>query len=163
MAIRLFLSLVAVAGVMWYLAWYQRATPSQRNQSLRTVLLYGVGIALLLLVITGRIPWLFAIFSAAVPWISRAMTAKSLWNRFRNPAGTARESTRQQQQQGRSIESMTKSEAFEVLGLDASATRDEIVAAHRKLISKIHPDKGGTDYLARSINKAREVLLSDET
>jgi len=159
MFIRLFLSLVAIAGVMWYLAWYQKATPSQRNQSLRNVLLYGVGIALLLLVITGRIPWLFAIFSAAVPWISRAMTARNLWKRFQKASEQPNSS---QEQQNRSIDSMTKEEAFEILGLNSDASKEEIIATHRKLMSKIHPDKGGTDYLARSINQAREVLLSDD-
>ncbi len=159
MFIRLFLSLVAVAGVMWYLAWYQKASPSQRNQSLRNVLLYGVGIALLLLVVTGRIPWLFAIFSAAVPWISRAMTARNLWKRFQK---TSEQPNSTQNQQNRSIDTMTKAEALEILGLDDEATKEEIIATHRKLISKIHPDKGGTDFLARSINQAREVLLSDK-
>ena len=80
MAIRLFLGLALLAGLMWYLGWYRRASPEQRNQSLKTGLLYGIGIVLLILVFTGRIPWLFALFSAAVPWINRALIAKRAWD-----------------------------------------------------------------------------------
>ena len=54
---------------------------------------------------------------------------------------------------------MSKDEAFNILGLNASATSEEIKSAHKKLISQLHPDKGGTDYLASKINQARETLL----
>ncbi|MXX17302.1 MAG: DnaJ domain-containing protein, partial [Gammaproteobacteria bacterium] len=62
---------------------------------------------------------------------------------------------------GRPIESMTKEEALEILGLEPGATREEIIDAHRKLMSRVHPDKGGSDYLAQSINQARKILLDD--
>jgi curved DNA-binding protein CbpA len=48
-----------------------------------------------------------------------------------------------------------------VLGLKSGATREEIVDAHRKLISKLHPDKGGSDYLAAQINLAKKVLITN--
>jgi len=54
---------------------------------------------------------------------------------------------------------MTIEEAVSVLGLDHGASVEEIRAAHRRLISQIHPDKGGTDYLAAKINEARDVML----
>ncbi len=50
-------------------------------------------------------------------------------------------------------------EAAAVLGLGVDANAEEIRAAHRKLIAQIHPDKGGTDYLAAKINEARDLLL----
>ena len=54
---------------------------------------------------------------------------------------------------------MTEDEAFAVLGLGKSATRDEILAAHRNLMKKLHPDHGGTSSLAARVNAAREVLI----
>ena len=55
---------------------------------------------------------------------------------------------------------MTRDEAFEVLGLRAGASRDEILAAHRRLMRAAHPDAGGSDWLAARINLARDTLLS---
>lgn len=55
---------------------------------------------------------------------------------------------------------MTIDEAAAFLGVTPDAEIDEIKAAHRKLISQIHPDKGGTDYLAAKINEARELMIN---
>lgn len=55
---------------------------------------------------------------------------------------------------------MNRKEALEVLGIDEAASEEDIVAAHRKLMQKIHPDRGGNDYLASKINQAKDFLLS---
>ncbi|MGI9317481.1 MAG: DnaJ domain-containing protein, partial [bacterium] len=146
------------------LSWYHRASPAKRQQSLRAAMLYGIGITLLLLVVTGRIPWLFALFSAAVPWINRAMAARRLWSNFQQQSQqwSNSDSTDERRQGQRPIETMTKAEALEVLGLEAGAGRDDIITAHRKLMSKVHPDKGGSDFLAKTINHARKVLLDKD-
>lgn len=56
--------------------------------------------------------------------------------------------------------SMDREEAFSILGLDPNATDEDIIAAHRRLIQKLHPDRGGSDYLASRINQAKDCLLS---
>jgi hypothetical protein len=56
---------------------------------------------------------------------------------------------------------MSKDEALAVLGLKKGATADSIRAAHRKLMKDLHPDRGGSDYLAAKVNQAKDVLLQD--
>lgn len=54
---------------------------------------------------------------------------------------------------------MTEGMALDILGLSAGASHDEVVQAHRRLMQKMHPDRGGSDYLAQKINAARDFLL----
>lgn len=55
--------------------------------------------------------------------------------------------------------SLDREEALSILGLDQDASEDDIIAAHRRLIQKLHPDRGGSDYLASRINQAKDSLL----
>ncbi len=50
-------------------------------------------------------------------------------------------------------------EAYLILGLAPGAGRDDVVAAHRNLMKRLHPDQGGTSYLAIRISEAKDVLL----
>ena len=54
---------------------------------------------------------------------------------------------------------MDRKSALEILGLDETASKDDIRDAHRKLMQKLHPDHGGNTYLATQINRAKDTLL----
>ena len=54
---------------------------------------------------------------------------------------------------------LSNNEAYEILGLPASASEDEIIKAHKRLMQRIHPDRGGSDYLAAKINAAKDQLI----
>lgn len=54
---------------------------------------------------------------------------------------------------------MTRDEAYRVLGLEAGASPDQVHEAYKRLMKKMHPDQGGSSYLAAKINQAKDLLL----
>jgi hypothetical protein len=54
---------------------------------------------------------------------------------------------------------MSKKEALEILGLQEGASREQIISSHQNLVKKNHPDLGGSDWVTKKLNQARDILL----
>jgi hypothetical protein len=107
------------------------------------------------------VPLLGALAAAAVRLAPILVAlAPALLRRFLPGHGQHADSNRDAPPPSPASGRMSHAEAYEILGLAPGATREEIISAHRRLMQKVHPDRGGSDYLAGKINLARETLLA---
>lgn len=153
-----FLLLVIVATcvlILW--SKYQRGDWEQKKRVIRQGLKYAFLALIIFMVMRGRLHWLGGLVAASIPFLP------DLYQKFlarlrenKNPG---------QENQAPQAPLTSTEEAMEILGLSGNIDQGEITAemitdAHRKLIQKLHPDRGGNDYLAAKINQARDLLLA---
>lgn len=163
--IRIYLVLLLIIFALFALRAFQKASPAKVASIIRILFFSLIGLAFLYLGATGRLNWLFALTGIVIAFIVRMLPVllryapylHRLWLEFIN---AKQQSSGRQGDRPSSKGAMTKEEAFEVLGLKPGASEQEIIAAHRKLMQKIHPDRGGSDYLAAKINLAKKILLN---
>ena len=145
--------LVALVVLLLLAALYSRARPQNLAKGIRFSGGVFLGLVTVALAVTGRVG--LALLAAAGAWALLTGTTPP-WMRF--PQGN-RDTGGSREAPPARRGAMSRSEALKVLGLEEGATDDQIRAAHRRLILQIHPDKGGTSYLAAKINEAKDVLL----
>lgn len=162
--------LIAVGIFAWLaLQKFKTTPPQQRRKLILQWTLIALALAAVVLAISGRLHWVGAAVAVVLPLLNR------LWQTFGRhlpwiaPLIAKHAQSRQQKEQARSEQQreqetprqpqLTVEEARKVLDVPANASRAEIIDAHRKLIQKFHPDRGGNDYLASRINAAKELLL----
>ncbi|MFD1216509.1 MULTISPECIES: J domain-containing protein [Microbulbifer] len=173
--------LIAVAILAWLaLQKFKSSTPQERRKLIVQWTLVAVALAAVLLAISGRLHWvgaaiaailpianrLWRTFGRHIPWLAPliAKHAQARQQKKDNRQGQQSDSDQSgqdqfQQQQKPHQPNLTIAEARQVLSVSADATREEIIGAHRRLIQKFHPDRGGNDYLASRINAAKALLL----
>ena len=104
--------------------------------------------------------WLFALVGAALPVMRRLIGLLSYLPILRRVMGTLRGQPQSQTSNSTSNSTnLTVEEAYAILGLEPGADRDSIIQAHKQLMQKMHPDRGGSSHLATKINQAKDVLL----
>jgi hypothetical protein len=162
------IALLAVI-VIGLLLWRKIATaPKDKRKKLIFMSTAGVIVgALVLLAATGRMHWIYALggtIAAFTPRIISALRYLPLVNRFRQQytQQKSQQSGQQSSQQsaGRANPgTMTAAQAREILGVKAGASKEDIIKAHKRMMQKVHPDRGGSDYLAAQLNQAKDTLL----
>ena len=160
-----FLVIGAIVAIFVGSSWIKQQPEAKRKKLVRQVAV-ALGIALaILLLLRGANP-IMALIAGIVPFLFRALSlwqsALELLERGRNLTGSGAQQDPQPQPGTHpvSVVDMSVQQAAQILGVDLAAPSDEIVLAHRRLIQRMHPDRGGSDYLAAQINRAKDVLLS---
>lgn len=152
------ISIFAIAVLLFLAFLWLRGQPrSERGKATLKMGLIVLAIVFLILAITGRMHWLGAVIAGLFPFARRAVPL--LWRLL--PFLRSRASKRQNSPSKQRNASMTKAEALDILGLKPGATRSDITQAHKRLMQKAHPDRGGNDWLASRINAAKDTLLNE--
>lgn len=132
---------IAALALLWLLGrLFISTAPATLARAVRWLVALLVAIAIAVFVYSGR----DALAAALAPAFLAALLR---WRPFR--AGERAEDGAH----------MTRAEALRILDLKEGASDEEIRDAHRRLIVRIHPDRGGSTFLAAKLNEARDVLL----
>ena len=152
--------LLAVAFVVYILYRRAQATPPEQRRA--EYIKLGLGVAVLVVIgltVTGRMHWVGAAITGLLvaarqllPTLVRLFPMLASLKSKASPEGNNATAPRKGP-------NMDRREALSVLGLEEGATEEEIVAAHRSMMQKNHPDRGGSDYLAAKINQAKDTLI----
>jgi Ca2+/Na+ antiporter len=157
--IRIYLVLIFIAIAYFGMRAFLKTSPAILARYVKILFLFVTGLSVLYLTATGRLNWLFALTGVAIAFILRLMPVLLRYAPYLHRLWAEKQNTSQRQNNVDTKGTMSAEEAYEVLGLKMDASESEIIAAHRKLMQKIHPDRGGSNYLAAKINLAKKILL----
>lgn len=165
------LLILLIIAAFWGLAHIKQKPPGVRRKLFVRSAVGALVVLLIAMAVTGRMHWLFALVGALLPFVRGlfgiGLQFLPLWLRRRqtgnqhNSDHNAHNST----QSPPNKNALDVREAMDILGLEGDIHKGDISTkmindAHRRLIQKMHPDRGGSDYLAAKINQARDLLLS---
>ncbi len=141
------LAIVGICLLALFVRWLLRTDPKVILWAIKWLVIVAVGIGFVLLFLSGRLFSVTSLLAAALPLIIPVIIKMGRFDQQRpSPGGT-------------SSDAMAVEEAYEVLELKPGASKQDIHQAHRRLMLKVHPDQGGSTYLAIKLNQAKDVLL----
>lgn len=154
--------ILLLAVIVVAVHWFMKAPADLRGKRFRQLPWTVATMLLVVLLLSGRLNGLIALLGVMFAFLLRSMPVilryapqlHGIWQRFK----TGKHYEQTGSHPARSTV-MDKAKALEILGLKPGASQAEIIQAHRKLISRLHPDRGGSDYLAAQINQAKKTLL----
>jgi DnaJ family protein C protein 19 len=150
--------LLAIALAVYLFMLEARKLPvAERKKFYLKYGFWGLLLVMVLLAATGRLHWISVVIASAIPVIKTLFSLLIRVMPFLQAAKKQQTNTAEKDPVYSS--NISEQEAWQILGLKAGANRDEIKTAHKKLMQKIHPDRGGNDYLAARINQAKELLI----
>lgn len=139
-----------------------------QGNPLVTVAIVTLIVSLLIMMATGKLHWLSAAVTAAIPFLRRLLglvrllplierVQRLLPGLFKTPPRQERQNQTRPAARG----TLSIDQARSMLEVSDTASREDIVAAHRRLMARNHPDRGGSNYIAAQLNEAKALLLGE--
>ncbi len=159
--IKSLLVILAVIAVLYLIRSIRRLPDKERPKHALKYGLYILAAILIGLVVAGKLHWVAAGIAALLPIMQklfhagiRLMPFLKYWNEAKQQHNNT-----QQSPPPSTTGNMTLDEAKEIFGIETIDSVEQITKRHRELMQKIHPDRGGSDYLAAQINHAKDLLV----
>ena len=156
----LLIALAAIGLLVWHKI--RSAPPAEKPKVIFLSLLAVFGLLLLLLALSGHLNVITAALAAllaAAPRLGHLARYLPVAQKFFHQKAGAGHAETNRQRRAPAGEAMSREQALAILGLEEGCSREQILAAHKRMMQRVHPDRGGSDYLASQINQARDTLL----
>lgn len=146
----IFIGILLLVGVIIVSRWFASAKPSRVLILTKWFFIIACVAVAIFLAVTGKVYFsILPIVLSIVPSLVRAGMTN-----IEQDEKDAEESINKIYRGDMSLD-----EAYEILGLQPGASHKEVKDAHKELLKIIHPDRGGSKYLASQINRAKEIII----